>query len=195
MKIRFNFRSLTVKYAAIIALPMALLLFQPAVHFTTLAFGRQVRLETMPIDPTDFLRGDYVTLDYPIARELPEDIGEKLKLYFDDRDPYEYRRQTVYATLEEGPDGLAVLRDVTLERPPWTELYIICSIANQWWGGGYIDFGLGVYYVPEGTGRELEDAISSRRVVADVRVLRGHAVINRLEVGPEIPPGDDGGEE
>jgi hypothetical protein len=36
--------------------------------------------------------------------------------------------------------------------------------------------------VPEGTGREIESAINSGSVLADVRVLRGRGVIKKLEV-------------
>jgi uncharacterized membrane-anchored protein len=52
------------------------------------------------------------------------------------------------------------------------------------WGTSTVDYGLGVYYVPEGTGREIEDALrdSKVKVLADVRILRGRGVIKKLEI-------------
>ena len=34
--------------------------------------GSEVLLQTRPVDPRDFLRGDYVVLNYQISRRLPE---------------------------------------------------------------------------------------------------------------------------
>jgi uncharacterized membrane-anchored protein len=54
-------------------------------------------------------------------------------------------------------------------------------ITSRWSGIGY---GIGAYYVPEGTGREIEDRIrdadDKTRILVDVRVLRGHPVIKGL---------------
>jgi uncharacterized membrane-anchored protein len=55
-------------------------------------------------------------------------------------------------------------------------------LSRRWRGTATVDYGLGVYYVPEGTGRELEEAISESSVFADVRVLMGRGVIKKLEI-------------
>jgi uncharacterized membrane-anchored protein len=54
-------------------------------------------------------------------------------------------------------------------------------VIRAWWNYN-CDYGLGVYYVPEGTGRALEEAIRDGDVFADVRVLMGRGVIKKLEV-------------
>ena len=188
-EIRF-FRSTLFKYAAIAILPLAGLLSQPAVNFAVLTFGARVLLETRPIAPRDFLRGDYVTLDYAIAdipdelfpQELPqEDAGEEKGLY---RGSYREKApgKTIYATLALDDAGIASVSGVSFSRPQ-SGLYI--KGRRNWdWRGKRVDYGLGAYYVPEGTGLEIENALrdSKVKVLADVRVLRGRGVIKKLEI-------------
>ncbi|MDR1621331.1 MAG: GDYXXLXY domain-containing protein [Synergistaceae bacterium] len=172
-EIRF-FRSTLFKYIAIAVLPLAVLLFQPAASFTVLTFGVRALLETRPVDPRDFLRGDYVTLDYVIA-DVPdelfsqEDAGE---IWGDDR------RSPVYVTLALDDKGIASVSGASFSRPA-AGLYI--QGRRNWRG---MDYGLGVYYVPEGTGLELENALREPnvKVLADVRILRGRGVIKKLEI-------------
>jgi uncharacterized membrane-anchored protein len=176
-ELRF-FKSTIAKYIVIAALPLGVLLFQPAVNFTVLALGERVLLETLPVDPRDFLRGDYVRLGYEISR-IPEDFpdADKQERY------YGSGGHRVYAELVLDDDGVASLSRVLLERPSGG-LYLEGVIDDTW--SPSIDYGLGVYYVPEGTGRALEKAISdSGRVLADVRILGGRGVIKELIVKDE----------
>ncbi|MDR3075883.1 MAG: GDYXXLXY domain-containing protein [Synergistaceae bacterium] len=168
---RFDFKSLALKYAAVVVMPLALLLYTPAVNFSILVFGTRVLLETVPVDPTDFLRGDYVTLDYEILRISSEMLPES--------------SETVYVTLSLNQEGVASMKKVSVTRPLENELYLK-GVVSRRWGSRFVDCGLGAYYVPEGTGWDLERAIQNHRVMADVRVLRGRAVISSLIVGPEL---------
>jgi uncharacterized membrane-anchored protein len=60
-------------------------------------------------------------------------------------------------------------------------LYLKGTITWRW--STYdVTYGLGVYYVPEGTGRALEDAVREGGVLADVRVFKGHGVLKNLEI-------------
>ena len=172
-EIRF-FRSTLFKYAAIAILPLAVLLSQPAVNFAVLTFGARVLLETRPIDPRDFLRGDYVTLDYAIA-DIPDEI-------FPQEDAGGKTGKVLYATLALDDAGIASVSGVSFSRPQ-SGLYI--KGRRNWdWRGKSVDYGLGVYYVPEGTGLEIENALrdSKVKVLADVRVIRGRGVIKKLEI-------------
>jgi uncharacterized membrane-anchored protein len=160
-----------VKYAAVAALPLIALLWVPIVNFAVLFAGESVLLETLPVDPTDFLRGDYVTLNYKISEMpgsliIPQDITASRR--------YSERR-TVYVALEKDADGVGHAKDVTLARPGG--LYLKGSLYRY----SNIEYdGINAYYVPEGTGREIERSINDSNVLVDLRVLRGHAVINGL---------------
>ena len=169
-------RNLPLKYLLMALLPMAVLLYTPISNFVVLHFGEKILLETRPVDPRDILRGDYVVLEYEIENVpdgmMPEEIREE--------SDYRGRRREVFVSLQLDGDGIARVAGVSMARPPG--LYLKATVRTSWRFVGNLDYNLGVYYVPEGTGRELERAINAGTVLADVRVLRGRGVIKKLEV-------------
>src|SRR5690606_30905906 len=46
----------------------ALLVYMLGARAHMLANGAEIRLPVVPVDPRDFLRGDYVVLSYPLSR-------------------------------------------------------------------------------------------------------------------------------
>jgi uncharacterized membrane-anchored protein len=168
------FKSRALKYAAIALLPLVALTFTPMVKFAVLTFGERALLETRPVDPRELLRGDYVTLDYKIS-DIPRELLSK--------DEFSPSNEYVYVTLSLDGAGVASVADASLSRPS-KGLYIRGRFHNSMvWSDYSIDYGLGVYYVPEGTGKELERLIRENgKVFADVRILRGHGVIKKLEI-------------
>jgi uncharacterized membrane-anchored protein len=184
---RALFKSLALKYAAMAILPLGVLLYQPAVNFMTLAWGERVLLRARPVDPRDFLRGDYVILGYDIA-DIPKDsLTEKIPAGDDgdEDDDYRPRRVDIYVTLELDGEGVGSVSGASFTRPSGG-LYLKGEIFGWQYGHSYhVDYGIGVYYVPEGTGRALEDAVRKGNVLADVRVFRGRGVLKSLETIPE----------
>ena len=170
-------KSTAIRYAAMVTLPLAALLFQPAAYFAVLALGHRVLLETRPVDPRDFLRGDYVILDYKIS-DVPEELlpGE----VFQEDDKYD-AKYPVYVTLGLDSGGVASVSGISPRRPS-DGIYLKGRLGRSWADRYSIDYGLGAYYVPEGTGLELESAIrgEDETVLADVRVLLGRGVIKEL---------------
>ncbi len=166
-------RHLPLKYFLMALLPMAVLLYTPISNFVVLQFGEKILLETRPVDPRDILRGDYVRLEYEIE-DIPDGMMPEEPATEGDG-----RRSEVYVSLRLDGGGVAHVAGV-LPEPPASGIYLKAKYRN-WWSGD-IDYNLGVYYVPEGTGRALEEAIDDGSVLADVRVLRGRGVIKKLEV-------------
>ena len=169
-------RNLPLKYFLMALLPMTVLLYTPASNFVVLHFGEKILLETRPVDPRDILRGDYVVLEYEIESIPDEMMPEEVQ---EERD-YRRRRREVFVSLERDDDGIAGVSGVSTARP--SGLYLKAMVRTSWRFIGNVDYNLGVYYVPEGTGRELERAINAGSVLADVRVLRGRGVIKKLEI-------------
>ncbi|MDR0649169.1 MAG: GDYXXLXY domain-containing protein [Synergistaceae bacterium] len=172
------FKRTWVKYAVIAILPTLALFYAPIVNYSILIFGQKALLETLPVDPTDFLRGDYVTLDYEIS-----DLGPFAAQWEDDGQDYDGGPgREVYVSLVRNMNkgGMATVSAVSEKRP--SGLYLKGRLKRSWGGDLTCDYGLGVYYIPEGTGRELEEAINDKRVLADVRILRGRGVIKKLEL-------------
>ncbi|GHV51035.1 hypothetical protein FACS1894216_04290 [Synergistales bacterium] len=182
--------SLALKFTAIMILPILALLWQPIVNFTVLSLGDSVLLRTRPVDPRDFLRGDYVILDYEVSditdllsrQNKRDDSDEK----YEDYETYIYsgrnyrELKTVYVTLELDKYGVGTAASASFT-PPSEGIYLK-GLRTGFSGSSSVDYGIGVYYIPEGTGAELERAIQDSRILADVRILRGKAVIRGLKV-------------
>lgn len=172
-------------------LQIALLGWIVADRALLLANGREVRFAVVPVDPRDLFRGDYVVLSYPFSRVHNGRVAGD-----NDFAPQE----TVYVSLAEGVDGWEA---TALGREPPTEgLYLRGTIAGQ--AGisteagddcppivgctGYdIDYNLERFYVPEGTGREIESLRNDQRVSVDVAVAGdGQAALKRLLVDDAV---------
>ena len=139
-------RSLAFKYLAIAILPLAAMFYTQAVNLATLAFGEPVSLETAPVDPTDILRGDYVTLGYKISDIdsglLRENLGDDWRLS---------ASEEIFVTLKLDKNGVGSVDSVSTSRPAGG-LYLRGRFRT--WSG--VDYGIDRYYVPEGTGLEIE---------------------------------------
>ena len=128
--------------------------------------GTDVVLQTVPVDPRSLLQGDYAILDYEIAR-LPRFMRD------------EPVGQTIYVFLDERNDVW------TAERYDWSphsaegEVYIKGRVDRP----GHLDFGIGTYFVPEGTGHIIEGA-QDVKVVVNVDT-DGSAIIKQALVDGE----------
>jgi uncharacterized membrane-anchored protein len=119
--------------------------------------GRTVWLRTAPIDPRDVMRGDYVRLDYEIARVDRALWRDGLT----NPAPTAVRRSPetrVYASLRVDPGGLA---DVTAlsNLKPKEGLFLRGKTdpAMPWGGGGTVRYGLEAFFMEQGAAKELEN--------------------------------------
>jgi Uncharacterized membrane-anchored protein len=162
----------------------------------TLRTGTKVMLKTLPVDPRDLFRGDYVTLNYEISTLDME------KLQADDS--YFYNDEPVYLTLEL-KNGYGIPKEI-YAAPPEDELYIkgkVSDIIYNWEtdeSGNTIeeaaikelrvDYGIESYFVPEGRGMEIETAQRTGKTEVDAKVVidkYGNAVVKNLLIdGKEI---------
>ncbi|MET0432154.1 MAG: GDYXXLXY domain-containing protein [Hyphomicrobium sp.] len=135
--------------------------------------GREVTLAVRPIDPRDIFRGDYVTLGYDIGR-LTKSGTES------DPDFVGFvRGANVFITLSPKPEGGWIQTDVASTYPAnvspgnivlkgtvlstWTPPDSAETTAN-------IRYGIEQYFVPEGTGRVLEQMVRDHKIEAIVAV-------------------------
>ena len=135
MSIRFN-----LAFGGIVAAQLLLLGGLIGIKEYNLHTGTTVVLQTVPVDPRSLLQGDYAVLGYEIS-SFPSDL-----LGFPIGSP-------VYVVLERRGDVWAA-RKYLRARPPEGDLYIQGEIGNA----RQIDFGIGTYFVPEGTGHIIERA-------------------------------------
>lgn len=134
-----------------------------AVKEVSLRTGMEVVLQTVPVDPRSLLQGDYAILDYEIANLPPfmqdNPVGE-----------------TVYVVLQEDADVWRGVWYADSLRLVEGEVFIKGRVDRR----GHADFGIGTYFVPEGTGHIIERAQDVKVVVkldAD-----GNAVIKEVLV-------------
>ena len=156
-------RKTKIAFWAVVAAQVVFLLVFIGVKENALRAGTEVILRALPVDPRSPLQGDYATLDYEISR-LPS--------YLNDLEVGE----PVYVSLVPGPDVWTAV-DYRATKPGKAEVYIKGKVAAS----GRLDFNIGTYFVPEGTGHIIEQA-------ADIRVVvkvgsGGDAIIKEVLLG------------
>ena len=144
MSLRFN-----VSFWCIVGVQMAVLLAMIGAKEVDLRTGTEVVLETVPVDPRSLFQGDYVILRYEIGvsgrnGSLPEGWQDPIRhgqgtvVYVQLREAGDHWVAEGYNSTREGAGPVAIRGEMT--------------------HGGWLDFGIGTYFVPEGTGRPIERA-------------------------------------
>ncbi|WP_017755223.1 GDYXXLXY domain-containing protein [Calidifontibacillus oryziterrae] len=111
--------------------------------------GELIKLELAPIDPRSLLQGDYLVLRYDISSlELDEDVSwnERIFVGLEEKTGGVYEYSGVYATGKAVPDDIKNRADV------W--------ITGKFKGYENIEYGIENYFVPEGTGWDLQEIIN-----------------------------------
>jgi uncharacterized membrane-anchored protein len=146
------------KKALFVALALIVIFFGGAIAINeyTLVTGEDVYLETIPVDPRDILRGDFVILDYKISTD-------KQVQTFINNNQLE-AGQEFYIVLSRDETDTARVQSVSFGKP-YNELFIKAQVGTEAWRRTQVELGIGKYFVPEGRGREVE------RLRGDLRVL------------------------
>jgi uncharacterized membrane-anchored protein len=170
-----------VLFGAAVVLQCALLILMVADRVRILREGREVTLQTRPVDPRDLLRGDYVVLGYDIS-QLPAGAlaGQ----------PTAERNPVVFVKLAPDANGLYQAASVHAEPVTVTAPEVLirgriahsCGSTNRTFCDKLqIRYGLESYFVPEGEGKTLEQARNQQKLRVVAAVLpSGHAAIKRL---------------
>ena len=168
-------------FGAAILLQCAMLILMVVDRMQILREGREVTLQTRPVDPRDLLRGDYVTLGYDIS-QLP--AGALAGQPSAERNPIVFVKLApdaggLYQAVSVHAGPVAVTAPEILIRGRVT--YSCGSTGRAFCDKLTIRYGLESYFVPEGEGRKLEQARNQQqlRVVAAV-LPSGRAAIKRL---------------
>jgi uncharacterized membrane-anchored protein len=136
-----------------------------------LAFGKTVVLQTVPVDPRDLFRGDYVVLSYEISTldRIPGygqvDEGDK-----------------IYVRLEKQDDVWDAVQLSKSEPDDWY-YFIAGEVKSTGDGRLWVEYGIEAYFVPEGEGLEIQraDDIKIRVSINE----SGKAIIKNLIVDGE----------
>ena len=163
------------RFVLVVAWQMLLLVGLIAWKQFTLVTGQSVLLRTVPVDPRDLFRGDYVILGYEISRipraQWKEPAYEKgVVVYVSLRKRGRFwEAESVSRNAPAAPDNAPFLRGTVTTAAP-EELQV--------------RYGIESYFVPEGTGTDLERA-AGKGLVVEARVDRfGRAAIRAVRVEP-----------
>ena len=159
--------------AAIVAaaLQTAVLGYMVESRASILRSGADIKLKTLPVDPRDLLRGDYVILSYPIST-IPASIvtGEVPKVN---------GRERLAVRLKPGADGLWTATEASFGSLPVQEGSVVLrTLPFDYYSVTdgvlpetlFVSYGLERYYVPEGEGKVLEEARNQEELEVEARV-------------------------
>jgi uncharacterized membrane-anchored protein len=180
-----NKRSKSLLLACLV--PVLILLGMTAIPLYTIFNGEEITLQTVPVDPSDVFRGDYVSLRYE-AEEVPVKLLEKAVLDKSKND-YGFR---VYVSLKE-KDGVYTPAKVTLEKPD-TGIYLkgkMGYIGTKWDpftqkesidNVAFVEYSLDKYFVEDNTGLKWEQASSKGEILATVKIFKGYAYLTEIKI-------------
>jgi uncharacterized membrane-anchored protein len=137
-------------FYVVILLQALFLLIMTASFYAIDMFGQQIKLKTEPIDPRDIFYGDYVILQYAITT-IPKN------LWLDSTEPE--NGDQVYVVLAQKGDYYEAI-SVSDKNPELGANEVVLKGRYLYDFGEqemYIEYGIERYFVPEGTGRELEE--------------------------------------
>lgn len=171
-------------FIIVLTVPLLLLIGLTVKPLWTLTYGDDVALLTVPVDPTDLLYGDYVTLRYEIEEvsktEIPAAILKKIDKLANSNG------LTVYGKLVQ--QGDIYVLDSLSDKKPSGSVYLTGKLSGydyQSVDGIYVhsvDFGLERYFVPENTGKELEDLSAKGQLIAHLKVKNGFGILKEITV-------------
>lgn len=174
----------SVLFGAAVLIQVALLAAMVVDRAQVLREGTEVKLQTRPIDPRDFLRGDYVVLGYDMS-QLKTGALKDL--------PSGSSHPVVFVKLAPNRDGFYEVVSVHAAPVPVTSSEVLIRGRVRYGascGGSEkptfcneisIRYNLESYFVPEGEGKKLEDARNARKLTIVAAVLpSGRAAIKRL---------------
>lgn len=143
-----------------------------------LSSGREIVLEVIPVDPRSLFRGDYVVLGYDISRVQTT------------QGPASPRRGAViYVTLQKTGDRWQAIGSST--SPPANlapdqvalkgHVEYVSAPTPPGTGQANVRYGIEDFFVPEGTGRDLEKLVGEKKLDALIAVDDdGNAAIKGL---------------
>ena len=144
-----------------------------------LSTGAKIMLETVPVDPRDMLKGDYVRLKYKISNPDFAALGSTVTFK---------KGETIYLELKQ--NGELWEAESVVGKGDLSGTGIVIKGKMKKWSRE-VEYGIENYYVPEGKGKEIEEALNSGRTnrvtVEAVVGKKGNAMLNRIFInGKEV---------
>ncbi len=170
-------------------IPVIILLSLTLKPMMTLQLGQTIQLQTLPVDPTDLFRGDYIDLFYDMTQvDIKETAVDGLP---SDYTPESIRGKDIYVILAPVAGGTTYQVSRYSMTPPSDPLYLKGQIRYAYLKGISpqkddlilnIDFGIDRYFIEENSGAQLDLATRSGKVLVTLKVYKGFGVVTNLEI-------------
>jgi len=169
-------------YIAAVIVPVIILIAMTLVPLLTMFFGEEILLETRPVDPRDLFRGDYVNLSFAIQDVDKSLFPEQLK---NRKTFYDYKNKDLYAILKK-TDEYYEIDHMSFTKPDdqyylqaKVRLYRPLDEENRH-ESIYVEYQIDRYFIPENTGKALEEMSRKGELVAKVKVWHGYPLLQEL---------------
>lgn len=164
--------------------PVLILLGMLYMPLVTIANGEVIQLETRPVDPRDLFRGDHVMLSYQIE-SVPYSpyfatLSTDPNLLYGKTVYVSLKKSSVYHTVDtiqfEKPNAGTYLKGKVQHIIP-----VDSSGTDLTHGNVIIDYGLDNFFVPENTGKDLEEKARQGEVIATIVVKDGYGILKEVK--------------
>lgn len=171
---------------AVVALQTVALAYMIVDRQHMLDASRVATLKVIPVDPQDLFRGDYVVLNYEISRLDVKTIEGEDSFASGD---------TAYVTMWQQPNGdwaaKAISHKLAAENPGDISLRSTVMSMDDNTGDApawvSLTFGVESYFVPQGTGLEIEKQARAGTISVDIAIdPQGRAAIKALRNGGKV---------
>lgn len=191
------------KKTGVLIIPLLILIAFASTYFVAYSTGESLYLKTVPYDPTDLFRGDYVQLQYEIESV---DIGiVDPELYTGTKESefeyYNVNERDVYIWYDNS-SGYIEAERVSADKPPHrnyikAELMYVANDfrqqpefedeAEELSYQAFLDIGLDRFYLQQGTGRALEEMSLRGELVVEAKKLGNIYIIRDIFPLDSIP--------
>lgn len=170
-----------------------IIIFMAVQPMITELLGEEILIKTMAYDPRDVFRGDYIKLNYEINEIDISKLSQEILDRIDEENHYvDIEKRAVYVVLRKIDNYYEVHR-ATLKKPE-EGIYIQGRYSYPLWrnhevktpsferkiDGIRVDYSLDKYYVPENTGKELEEKVRNGEALARIKVYKGYALLKDI---------------
>ena len=159
-------------------------------RITLLRGGREIVLDVEPVDPRSLFRGDYVTLGYGNINRIngipiPKD---------DNPGDSQMNGRPYYVTLAKSATGTWEKVAGGFERPASViaDQVVLAGRISGFWSNGdggnaLVNYGIESYFVPEDTGKPIEERASEKKLQVMLAVdTSGRAAIKGIIIDGKV---------
>ncbi len=172
------------KYILIFVIFTLLLTSMMAKPVLTLFLGQEIQIKVKAYDPRDIFRGDYIQLAFEIDEISVDKLDSDIRQLSESNLEKNLYNKELYVLVTQ--QGTYYEVDKVTLKTPKEGLYLKTKFLyaqrheNNEVTGIIVEYPLDKYFVPENTGKELEEKVQKGEAYATIKVFKGYAVLEEI---------------